>query len=175
MNISRTTISGAIAGAATAAQAVPNLPPLLHAGLAIAAGAALGALGLHASGCPPNCPGTDETGRLRPGPVRALRDALMVFAILAAVALAATGCAFVHASSRDAVTVGTNSLPRKASFTGIAFFDSSQSLSKARVTYEGSTNGAWAPGICMSGLNQTSSSTGAVTIIQQFRGMLPAP
>jgi hypothetical protein len=89
MTRSRTTVCGAIAGAATALQALPDLPGWFRACATIVASAALIALGLHAADCPPNCPGTDPRGRRLGGQgTRFLAGVLVVLALAAAICLA---------------------------------------------------------------------------------------
>ena len=178
MTPSQTTFWGAVAGAATAAQALPNLPWYVRAGAAILAGLALGALGYHSSDCPPNCPGTDSLGKRRlPSAGNALAGILLAGGILLALTLVVMACGctalYGHAYQRGD---GTNAVAKAgATLYGVTFFDSGQVLGKARLAFDSGTNGRSAGSVAMSGVQQSSSSTGVVTIIQQFQGMTPIP
>jgi len=58
---------------------------------------------------------------------------------------------------------------------GVTFFDSGQVLGKTKVALDTATNGTWPAGISTAGLDQHASSTGMVTIIQNFPKVVPVP
>jgi hypothetical protein len=178
MKNSRTTLWGAIGGAATALQALPELPTWFRVSAIILGALAFAGLGYHATDCPPNCAGTDARGR-RLGPVPAsLVSGLIIMLLLTASLCAAvifSGCTTVVIRSHSDSGSGTNAVNKGATLWGITFFDSGQVLGKTRATYEAATNGTWAPEISTAGLSQQASSTGVVTIIQNFPKMAPVP
>jgi len=178
MTHSRTTVCGAIAGAATSLQALPDLPGWFRACATIVASAALIALGLHAADCPPNCPGTDPQGRRLGGQgPRFLAGVLVVLVLAAAICLAAlaSGCTTVYARSHSRTGEGTNRVDKSGVLYGVTFFDSGQVLGKTKVALDTATNGTWPAGISTAGLDQHASSTGMVTIIQNFPKVVPVP
>lgn len=73
------------------------------------------------------------------------------------------GCAYQVSKLYDP---GSGKLAAKS--RTVTFFDSSSSLAKLHIDTMSATNknGVWSPGISISGLDQTSSSTGAVQIIK---------
>ena len=70
---------------------------------------------------------------------------------------------------------GTNRVDKSGVLYGVTFFDSGQVLGKTRVAMDSATNGTWPAGISIAGFDQHASSTGAVTIIQNFPKMVPVP
>ena len=177
MTPSQTTFWGAVAGASMAAQAIPSLPPLAHTVAIVASGLATGALGYHAAECPANCPGTDTLGKRRvPAAGNILAAIVMVGGLLLALAFAvmASGCTAIYGHAYEKGDA-TNNVPKKgATLYGFTILDSGQVLGKTRLTYEAVSNGWYAPGVGTAGFQQTSSSTGVVTIIQQFGNLVPA-
>jgi len=173
---SRTTLWGAIAGASTAAQTIPELAGWPRVLLMLVAGIALGALGYHATECPANCPGTDQDGRPRVARgVSVAAGVLIVLALTAVIAFAAltSGCTALvaHSYLKEG---STNTAPKRgATLYGVSFFDSGPVLGKTRLTYESATNGQWAPAIGTAGWTQSASPTGTVMILQQFSGVAP--
>ena len=166
MKLDITTICGAVAGAAFAISNFPGVPKSVASAAGIIGAAAIGALGWHAKSCPPNCPGTDGQGN----PVRQVPSALrrivpvacflVLLATLAFVLL--TGCAINRVSTRSTGTPGSTNAVEKTTITSCTFLDSNQSIAKASAHSGYATNGIWAPGITMSGLGQSASSTGLV-------------
>jgi hypothetical protein len=178
MKKSRTTLRGAIGGAATALQALPELPTWFRVSAIVVGAVAFAGLGYHATDCPPNCAGTDARGR-RLGPVPAsLVMGLLIMVVLTASLCAAvlfSGCTALVIRSHNSSGSGTNRVTKGATVYGLTFFDSGQVLGKTRATYEAATNGTWAPEISTAGVSQQASSTGVVTIIQNFPKMVPVP
>ena len=175
MKIDPTTIAGMVAGAALAVAALPGLPKSITAAAGLIGAASVGALGWHAKTCPPNCPGTDGLGnpvRQIPSTFRRIVPVACFLVLLAALALVLlTGCAINRITTTRKADPGTTNAVEKTTLTSVAFLDSNQSFAKATAHSGYATNGVWAPGISMSGLSQSSSSTGIVLIIQN---VLPA-
>jgi hypothetical protein len=172
MKADPTTIAGMTAGAALAVASLPGLPKPVTFLAGLTGAAAIGTLGWHAKSCPPNCPGTDPRGNLKnhtPPRPRIIIPVACGLVLLAALALALlTGCSFTRASTTRTVNA-TNGLPvERASVTGWTFFDSGQTLAKASAHSGYATNGTFAPGVNMAGVQQSSSSTGLVLIIQNL-------
>jgi hypothetical protein len=178
MTPSRTTLWGAIAGTSTLITAIPDIPGWLKAVCIVVTALGITALGFHSSDCPPNCPGTDAAGHRRtppaPGPL-SLLCAIAAAATVLWLLLGLTGCTAMRARTAIDTGEGTNHVRRVGTLTGITFFDSGQILGKTRVTVEGSTNGTWPAEVSTAGLTQQASSTGMVTIIQNFPKMVPVP
>ena len=178
MTKSRTTTWGAIGGAATALQALPDLPSWLRACLIVLGALAFILLGYHATDCPANCPGTDRYGRrLGNAATDAIIGPLIIVWLLGSLCLAviAAGCTAMCARSSTESGSGTNRVEKTASICGVTFFDSGQVLGRTRVSYIGNTNDSSPPGISTAGFTQQSSSTGLVTIIQNFPKVVPVP
>ena len=154
---------------------LPDLPPVVHTIAIITSAFGVGALGKLSKDCPPNCPGTDELGRPRttpPAPTPLLPGLSALFVLCAALALPlVNGCTVVHANTTRATDPATGIVSEKATINGWTLLDSSQALARASAHSSSATNGTWAPGISMTGLNQTSSSTGLVVIVN---AILPA-
>jgi hypothetical protein len=178
MTPSRTTLWGAIAGTSTLITAIPDIPGWLKAVCIVMTALGITALGFHSSDCPPNCPGTDPNGAPRRGVDP--RTASLLFGLAALTAatcavLGLSGCTAMRARTAIDTGEGTNHVRRVGTLTGITFFDSGQILGKTRVTVETSTNGVWPAEVSTAGLTQQASSTGMVTIIQNFPKMVPVP
>ncbi|HVM46949.1 MAG TPA: hypothetical protein VMU04_02930 [Candidatus Acidoferrum sp.] len=176
MTRSKTTLCGALGGAATALQALPDLPGWLRAALIISAAAAFILLGYHATDCPPNCPGTDKYGRRLGNPAADMIAGplilLLFIGLLSALVLCA-GCTAMWARSYTQAGAGTNRVEKGGAICGVTLFDSGQVLGRTRVTYLGGTNDTAQAGISTAGFSQQSSSTGLVTIIQTFGTAVP--
>ena len=175
MTPSQTTFWGAVAGASMAAQAIPSLPPLAHTVALVASGLATGALGYHAAECPPNCPGTDTLGKRRvPAAGNIIAGIVMVGGLLLALAFVcmASGCTAIYGHAYEKADA-TNMPKKGATLYGFTILDSGQVLGRTRLAFESATNGQWAPGVATAGFQQQSSSTGMVTIIQQFENLAP--
>ena len=178
MKQSRTTLWGAVGGAATAIQAVPDLASWLRITAIVVAAMAFGGLGYHATDCPAMCPGTDAQGRrLGAGPSTFIAGLLVLLGLAAAVIVVSccTGCTALVARSYVKSGSGTNQVHKGGTLYGVTFFDSGQVLGKTKVSYEAATNGTWPPEISTAGVTQQATSTGLVTIIQNFPKMVPVP
>lgn len=72
--------------------------------------------------------------------------------------IALSGCAYLHSTTTRGVDqYGSPVETTKA--TGITWFDSHNELTKFRNSSGYGTNGVWAPGTSVSGLNQQSQTT----------------
>ena len=175
MKLDPTTFAGMVGGAALAVAALPGLPKAVTTVASIVGAASVGALGWHATACPANCPGTNAAGLRLPAAPPSVRRVIPVACFLALVAALAivllTGCTAVRVSTSRSVEPGSTNTVEKTALTGFSLFDSSQAIAKASAHSGYATNGTWSPGLTMSDLTQTSSSTGMVLIIQNI---LPA-
>lgn len=91
MRPSKTTLAGTSAAVCYSAAQVPSLPQWLRTCFEIGAAVSLATLGLHASDCPANCPGTGPDGQPR---ARAQQIKLPIFCagVLAVFFLLTAGC-----------------------------------------------------------------------------------
>ena len=161
-----------VGAAALAVAGIREIDGQVHLVALIIGTAALGALGYHAKDCPVNCPGTDALGHPRdpqPEPTPTLPGLPLSLLALCLVPLALLpACTLVNASTHRTDATATAPATEESRVLGFTLLDSSQALTKASAHSGYATNGTWAPGVNMSGLSQTSSSTGlvnAVTVI----------
>ena len=90
-NVSKTSVAGVAAGAFLAADEIPGLSPVLYLGLKLLAALFITILGVKASDCPANCPGTDE--QRRPRPWQAVMFCPLAIIVVVILAMAAvSGC-----------------------------------------------------------------------------------
>jgi hypothetical protein len=153
----KTTIAGVAAGLATLLTGLPASSNTTHTVAVVVCALALVALGWHATDCPANCPGMKDG---IPRDPRSLVLLAFVGMITAAIAIALlSGCAFVRATTYRNQT-GQDQIPKeKTALVAYTLFDSGQVLAKARASSGYSTNGQWAPGASLSGVNQWATST----------------
>ena len=176
MNTSKTTWAGILCAAGTLIQAIPGLPHWCYGMGSLLAGLSVGALGWHATTCPPGCPGTDALGNPRarwPAPPRSLAPLLLLglMASLTLVLLLGAGCAYTAARVQRVTQSAGVTNTETTTLRGYSIFDANVALQKgiARASY--GSNGVCASAVGFSGLNESATSSNLVVIINN---VLPA-
>jgi hypothetical protein len=82
--------------------------------------------------------------------------------------LVCVGCAYMHSTTIRALDPTTGIITETTQAKAYALFDANSSVMKFRNQsgYSGGTNGGFAPGTYMVGLNESSSTSNLVQIIQ---------
>ena len=159
---SKTSIAGMLAAVANVAQAAIPAPSWLHAVLVGLAAGTLAALGYHArDGQSPTDAPLNPVPKLTRLPV-----AVFLAALLTSAVVLFTACAFVHATASRSIPDGQTNVVEASSVRALTFFDSGQAIARASARSGYATNGTWTPGVSLTGLDQVSSSTGAVSTVK---------
>jgi len=91
MKTSKTTVAGTTAATCYAVSQVPGLPEWLTISFRCGAAISIAMLGIHATDCPPNCPGTDSRGRILP-PKSVLTIPILALLFLIVIVIVESGC-----------------------------------------------------------------------------------